>query len=110
MVGSTLTGEPIDREPRAGAKYRRQGDRHKHKQAQEKTIRRRKDVSKTIKMTPKMIGIIEPKLRLESSPEQVSGWLLDEKCELISHESIYLHIWSDRRSGGDLYTHLLRQG
>jgi IS30 family transposase len=57
-------------------------------------------------MTPRMITTIESKLRLEWSPEQVSGWLLDEQGELISHESIYLYIWSDKRAGGELHTYL----
>jgi IS30 family transposase len=61
-------------------------------------------------MTPRMIATIESKLRLEWSPEQVSGWLLDEQGELISHESVYLYLWPDKRSGGELYTYLRRQG
>jgi IS30 family transposase len=90
---------------------RNTGERgYRHKQAQEKSERRRKEASKATKMTPAMIAVIESKLRIEWSPEQVSGWLLDEQEELISHESIYLHVWADKQSGGDLYTHLRRQG
>ena len=90
---------------------RNTGDRgYRHKQAQEKSSQRRKEACKPSKMTLEMIAIIESKLRLEWSPEQVSGWLLYEQEELISHESIYLHVWADKRSGGDLYTHLRRQG
>jgi IS30 family transposase len=29
---------------------------------------------------------------------------------LISHESRYLHIWADKRAGGDLFTYLRHQG
>jgi IS30 family transposase len=47
---------------------------------------------------------------MEWSPEQISGWLLVEREELISHESIYLHVWADKQAGGDLYTCLRRQG
>ena len=50
------------------------------------------------------------KLRKEWSPEQVSGWLLEDKERPISHESIYLHIWANKQAGGDLYTYLRRQG
>jgi len=57
-----------------------------------------------------MIAVIESKLRIEWSPEQISGWLLNDKELLISHESIYLHIWADKQAGGDLYTHLRQQG
>lgn len=83
---------------------------YRHKQAQERSEQRRKETSKATKMTPKMIATIESKLRIQWSPEQISGWLLEEREELISHESIYLHVWSDKQAGGDLYTHLRRQG
>ncbi len=82
---------------------------YRHKQAQEKAEQRRKAAAIPTKMTPAMIGTVESKLRLEWSPEQISGWLLEEKEQLISHESIYLHIWADKRAGGDLYTHLRRK-
>ena len=83
---------------------------YRHKQAQETSEQRRKEASKVTRMTPAMIAVIESRLRMEWSPEQISGWLLEEREELISHESIYLHIWSDKQAGGDLYTHLRRQG
>jgi len=83
---------------------------YRHKQAQARSVQRRKEACKATKMLPKMIAIIESKLRIEWSPEQISGWLLDEREELISHESIYLHVWADKQAGGDLYTHLRRQG
>jgi IS30 family transposase len=57
-----------------------------------------------------MISVIESKLRIDWSPEQMSGWLLDDRQFLISHETIYLHVWSDKRSGGDFYKYLPRQG
>ena len=90
---------------------RNTGDRgYRHKQAQEKAAQRRKDAVKPTRMTPTMISAIKSKLGLEWSPEQISGWLLEEREQLISHESIYLHIWADKQAGGDLYTHLRRQG
>lgn len=57
-----------------------------------------------------MVRAIEAKLRQDWSPEQVSGWMLEDRETLISHESIYLHVWKNKREGGDLYTHLRRQG
>lgn len=90
---------------------RNTGDRgYRHKQAQEKTEQRRRGVRQPTKMTPAMINIIESKLRIEWSPEQISGWLLMEREQLLSHESIYLHIWADKHKGGDLYAYLRRQG
>ncbi len=90
---------------------RNTGERgYRHKQAQERSTRRRRAACEPSKMIPSMIAIIESKLRIEWSPEQVSGWLLDEREELISHESIYLHVWSNQQTGGDLYMYLRRQG
>ena len=80
------------------------------KQAQERTEQRRAEASEPTKMTPDMITVIESKLRVEWSPEQISGWLLYGQELLISHESIYLHIWADKRAGGDLFTYLRHQG
>jgi len=61
-------------------------------------------------MTSHLISLIEEKIILDWSPEQVSGWLLEENDILISHESIYQHIWQDKREGGTLHSHLRRQG
>ncbi len=41
-------------------------------------------------------------LRLSLSPQQVSGRLLLEEAFRISHETIYQHIYRDKRGGGDL--------
>ncbi len=83
---------------------------YRHKQAQERTEQRRAEAVQRTNMTPVMIKTIESKLRIEWSPEQISGWLLNDRGQLISHESIYLHIWADKQAGDDLYTHLRRQG
>lgn len=83
---------------------------YRYKQAQGMASQRRKEAVKPTRMVPAMIAGIESKLRLEWSPEQISGWLLEARGQRISHESIYLHIWADKQAGGDLYTHLRRQG
>jgi len=83
---------------------------YRHKQAQARTDRRRKEAVQPSKMKPKLITLIDSKLCEQWSPEQISGWLLYEQERLISHESIYLHVWANKRDGGDLYTHLRRQG
>lgn len=72
------------------------------KQAQIKADKRRKEATKALKMTAEVIVEIEEKIRLDWSPEQISG-----KLEIaISHERIYQHIWADKRNGGTLYQHL----
>ena len=90
---------------------RNRGERgYRHKQAQRKSTERRQNAARAKKMTEPMIAVVEAKLREKWSPEQISGWLLEETGESLSHERIYQHIWDDKRSGGDLYTHLRRQG
>jgi IS30 family transposase len=53
---------------------------------------------------------VEEKLKLQWSPEQISGRLKIERATRISHETIYKHIWSDKRKGGFLYKHLRHHG
>lgn len=50
--------------------------------------------------------LIESLLRQDWSPEQVSGWLLKEKRESVSHERIYQYIYADKAEGGTLFQHL----
>lgn len=83
---------------------------YRHKQAQAKADKRRREAVSPSKMTTEMVGLIEEKVREDWSPEQVSGWLLEAQETLISHETIYRHIWADKQAGGDLYNHLRRQG
>lgn len=71
---------------------------------------RRSNASRTPKkLTNELKAMIDSKLLEEWSPEQISGrFKLDGVS--ISHESIYQHIWRDKRSGGHLYKHLRHSG
>ncbi|MBN2729623.1 MAG: IS30 family transposase, partial [Bacteroidales bacterium] len=51
-------------------------------------------------------ALVDEKLRLDWSPEQVALVFGLYGILKISTETIYLHIWHDMRAGGDLYTHL----
>lgn len=63
------------------------------------------------KMTAELIAIIESKLRLQWSPEQISGWVKRHYGnKAVSHETIYKHVWKDKRQGGDLYKELRHHG
>ena len=75
-------------------------------QANIKALKRRSKAVKSIKMTAEVIALIEEKLRLEWSPDQISGWLAQEQGITISHERIYQYVWADKRQGGVLYQHL----
>jgi len=50
--------------------------------------------------------VIDAKLCLDWSPEQISGWLLRNQAIRVSHEWIYQHILADKLMGGTLYQHL----
>ncbi|SCN47229.1 Mobile element protein [methanotrophic endosymbiont of Bathymodiolus azoricus (Menez Gwen)] len=77
---------------------------YRPKQAHIKALKRRKESAKVIKMTEGVITIIETKIQLDWSPEQVSGWLNKGHDILsISHERIYQHVREDKRQGGALY-------
>lgn len=90
---------------------RNRGERgYRHKQAHHKATERKNNATKAKKMTSSMIALVEEKLRAKWSPEQISGWLLEEQGEALSHERIYQHIWDDKRAGGGLHTHLRRRG
>ena len=49
---------------------------------------------------------IERMLREKLSPAQIVGRLSVEGVRVMSHETIYLHIWADRARGGTLWRHL----
>nr|AFT63974.1 integrase catalytic region [gamma proteobacterium D250] len=71
---------------------------------------RRRQAGKPTKMLPKAIALIESKLKLQWSLEQISGWLDREEGQSISYETIYLlYIWADKQRGGTLYENLRRR-
>ncbi|WP_435237488.1 IS30 family transposase [Psychromonas sp. PT13] len=80
------------------------------KQAQSLAQGRRLHSRKAIKMTSNLIALIDSKIYMKWSPEQISGWLKEVHRILISHETIYLHVWADKKRGGQLFQHLRRKG
>ena len=52
---------------------------------------------------------VEALLRQDFSPEQIAGWLKREQQPPVSHESIYLYVYADKRRGGTLHRHLRSQ-
>jgi len=77
---------------------------YRAKQAHNKALSRRNHSRKRI--LPETWALIETKLRLEWSPEQVSGWLNRHYAIQVSHEWIYQYILADKQAGGDLFRHL----
>jgi len=58
--------------------------------------------------TPADWAAVEAVLREDWSPEQIVGWFARFRILAISHETIYRHIWRDKRRGGQLHVHLRR--
>lgn len=83
---------------------------YRFKQAQISSQKRRIAASKTIKMIPTIIELINTKLKEKWSPEQISGWLKEAQNISLSYETIYQYIWSDKRCGGSLFENLRRRG
>jgi len=51
-------------------------------------------------------SLVAALLREKFSPEQISGWLRRLAVLEISHETIYIHIWRDKKRGGKLWRYL----
>ncbi len=78
--------------------------------AQRISDRRRSSATKACKITPDLITRIEDLLRLDWTPEIISGHLRRQGGPAVSHEWIYQHIWRNRAEGGKLFWYLPRRG
>jgi IS30 family transposase len=77
---------------------------YRPKQAHHKALCRRNH--SLFHILPETWDLIETKLRLDWSPEQISGWLQRLYAIQVSHEWIYQHVLVDKQAGGELYRHL----
>jgi len=78
--------------------------------AERKRLSRQKERYRAIKFTPELQEHCESLLRQDYSPEQVVGILKKQGEETMSIEYLYQYLWSNKKAGGDLYTHLRRRG
>jgi IS30 family transposase len=86
---------------------RNKGDRGwRPKQAQRLRNERRQDCINGQRLTLNDWAEVDRLIRQDLSPEQVSARLELEGELQVSHESIYQHIYADKRAGGDLWRHL----
>ena len=74
--------------------------------AQERTNGRRSRSRRNTRFTTTHWKLIEWMLRELFSPEQISGRLREENLLEISHETIYKHIWREKKEGGSLWLYL----
>lgn len=81
---------------------------YRPKQAHIKATNRRQKAVKYVKLTPKIIILVNNLIRQDFSPEQVSGTLKRNYGLMISHETIYKYLLVDKANGGTLHKHLRR--
>lgn len=82
------------------------GRGYRPKQANIKALERRHCSRKKSYLTKDLVIRIVYLLRLDLSPEQISGYLKKNHNIDISHETIYQYVLKDKAKGGDLYKHL----
>ena len=82
------------------------GQRGYHpKQADELSLSRKLPAHRP-RIQPATWTLVESLVQQQWSPEQISGRLKLEQNVCVSHESIYQHIYADKRAGGTLFLHL----
>lgn len=74
--------------------------------AKEQASARRKRAQRNHRLTADDWQLIGELINQDLSPEQISGLLRRDHLVQVSHETIYKHIWWDKRQGGTLYRHL----
>ena len=74
--------------------------------AQTQTFLRHRKKRKHTIWTPSAERYVREKLKLDWSPEQISGRMKLERGYTISHETIYRYIYANKHNGGRLYKHL----
>ena len=94
----------ISREVRRNSS--RLGGHYRPSKAQERTNGRRSRSRRNLRFTGQDFAQVDELLCRQWSPAQVAGHLGRLGQLTISHETIYRHVWRDKREGGLLYTHL----
>jgi len=79
---------------------------YRYGRAKEQASARRKRSPRNRRLTAEDWQLIEELITQDLSPEQISGLLRRDHLLRVSHETIYKHIWEDKRRGGTLYRHL----
>jgi IS30 family transposase len=70
---------------------------------------RHKNKTKFIKIDKTVEKWIRKFLKLDWTPEQISGRLKEKRIANITHEAIYQYIYKNKANGGRLYLHLVRK-
>lgn len=111
-LGPTEIGKIIDKDKSVISRELRrncsEGKYHLYNapQAQKRYLERSQNKGRKTKLTLEIKEEINSKLSLKWSPEQISGRSQKDGIPMVSHESIYLYIYEDKRAGGFLYKDL----
>lgn len=82
---------------------------YRFSQANRFAMSRRHTSAKRVRFTEELKAEVLRLLKLDWSPEQISGRLKAEGKDWVSHERIYQFIYNDKAQGGDTYKYLRRQ-
>jgi transposase, IS30 family len=78
--------------------------------AQKFAVDRQKDKPHFSRFSLEMKAYIKTKMENEQwSPDQIRGYCKANQIQMVSHESIYQHVYADMKQGGSLHTHLRTQ-
>lgn len=78
--------------------------------AHRKATDRIKGKPKHKRFTAEILTYVKEKLALKYSPEQIAGEAKVSGIPCVSHETIYCHIWADKKKGGVLHENLRNKG
>lgn len=78
--------------------------------AERKCRMRHLEKPKYIRFVPAVLEMVERLLCEDYSPEQIVGYCKGQGTECVSIETIYRHIWADKKANGTLFVHLRRRG
>ena len=81
---------------------------YRHQQAQVKSVDRAQSKPGS-RISDCTWALVEQWLGKGYSPEAISGRMKLEGHDAVSYESIYLHVYADKKAGGTMYTHLVSQ-
>jgi IS30 family transposase len=82
------------------------GRGYRPRQAHAWAIARQQQRARCPRLSAECWSIVEEQLRDQWSPQQIARRLEAECCISVSHESIYQHIYTDKRQGGTLHQSL----
>ena len=83
---------------------------YKHELAQRKYEQRQKNKPKCRRFSTEVQLFVDKYIKLDFSPEQVAGRAKLDGVICVSPERIYQYIWTDKKDGGELHTHLRHRG